>query len=69
MRGASRADQCTDPPGRHRRYVCLAETAWLRERRTVKGRAQVLEMLVGYEKRGLQAEIENLRRSLRDGAT
>ena len=27
---------------------------------------QVLEMLVGYEKLGLQAEIENLRRSLRE---
>ena len=29
-------------------------------------RIQVLEMLVGYEKLGLRAEIENLRRALRD---
>ncbi len=28
-------------------------------------RIQVLEMLVGYEKLGLQAQIENLRRALR----
>ena len=37
-----------------------------RRLRDQQERLQVLEMLVGYEKLGLQAEIENLRRSLRD---
>ena len=32
-------------------------------------RLHVLEMLVGYEKLALQAEIENLRRSLTDRTT
>ena len=32
-------------------------------------RVQVLEMLVGHEKLALRAEIENLRRSLRDRTT
>ena len=37
-----------------------------RRLRDQQERLQVLEMLVGYEKLGLQAEIENLRRSLRE---
>ena len=37
--------------------------------RAQRERIQVLETLVGYEKLGLQAEIENLRRALRSQTT